>query len=300
MSADDVYPTEMNEPDDFDDAAADGLLSGDSGALPQLADFVGDVRVAYTSTPVAGAEIAALMGLSPPMPAPSFVSRRFERMRSSMLAKIGAATAVVAAATGGLAAAHALPAPVENAVSHLGIGASSHDSHEPPSVEDSTTSTTVDSTATTMPTDTTPTTAERSDNHGGEVSAVAHDHGSEGCEHGAAVSNVASDGRSGSDSDEASGTGSEDAAENESQSGSCETTTTLGDGGIAATTDNNEGDTHQSDDNHDGTSPTTVPGGTTPTSELRDGGGDHGSSNGGDANSSGNDHGGTSGSGRGG
>ena len=71
-------------------------------------------------------------------------------------------------------------------------------------------------------------------------------------------------------------------------------------GGTAATTDNNEGDTHQSDGNHDGTSPTTVPGGTTPTSELRDGGGDHGSSNGGDANSSGNDHGGTtSGSGGG-
>jgi len=300
MSAGDVYPNEMNEPHDFDDAAAEALLAGQRGVSPQLADFVGDVRVAYTSTPAVGAEIAALMGARPPVPAPSSATRRSERMRSTMLAKIGAATAVVVAATGGLAAAHALPAPVQEAVSHLGIGTPLHSGSETPLVEDSSTSTTA-STMTTVPT---PTTAEPVENHGGEVSAIAHDHSSDGCEHGAAVSDVASGGKSRDDSQDASNDGSQDEANDESHEGSCETTTTIG-GGTTPTTigdndadeqgDNHQGDNQHSDDHPAGTSPTSVGGGTSSFGEQRDGGQHDGSS--GDNNSGGRDHGGASGGG---
>ena len=62
MNGGDVYPGEMNDPHDLDDATAEALLSGATHSAPsQLADFVGDVRVAYTSTPAASAEIAALI-----------------------------------------------------------------------------------------------------------------------------------------------------------------------------------------------------------------------------------------------
>jgi uncharacterized membrane protein YgcG len=293
----------MNEPHDFDDAAADALLAGQrQGVSPQLADFVGDVRVAYTSTPAAGAEIAALMGAPQPLPARSSATRRSERMRSTMLAKIGAATAVVVAATGGLAAAHALPAPVEEAVSHLGIGTPLHSSSETPPVEDSSTSTTL-STVSTVPT---PTTADPLENHGGEVSAIAHDHSSDGCAHGAAVSAVASGDKSRNDSQDASDSGRQDEANEESHAGSCETTTTIG-GPTPLTTiddndadeqgDNHQGDNQQSDGHHDGTSPTTVAGGNSSFGEQRNGGHHDGSS--GDTNSSSRDHGGSSGSGGG-
>jgi hypothetical protein len=294
MNGDGVYPGEMDDPHDLDDATADALLSGDlRSASPQLADFVGDVRIAYTSTPAASAEIAALMGASPPVPPPSFISRRFERMRSSMLAKIGAGAAVVVAATGGLAAAHALPASVQDAVSHLAIG-TSHESSGAPSVEESTTSTTLDSTVTTMPNDTTPTTAEHPENHGGEVSAIAHDHSADGCEHGAAVSAVASDGKAHNDAD--------DASEGDAERGSCETTTTI-EGTTPTTVDDNDadeqGENHQSGDNHDGKPPTVGGGGTTGSSESRDGGHNDGANNGGDVQSSGSDRGDSSGSGGG-
>ena len=47
-------------------------------------------------------------------------------MRSSIITKLGAATAAAFAATGGLAVAGALPAPVQNAVSHIGVGKPTH------------------------------------------------------------------------------------------------------------------------------------------------------------------------------
>ena len=158
MSDDDVHPDEMNAPHDFDDAAAEALISGHGQAIdPQLAGLVGDMRVAYTSQPPAlGAELSAL--ITTPAPAhTTSAPRRFERMRSSVIAKIGAATATLIAATGGLAVAHALPAPVQDAVSQLGIGTSAHHGrHRGPNagrpVADPTT---VDPTATTMPDTTT-------------------------------------------------------------------------------------------------------------------------------------------------
>jgi hypothetical protein len=153
------------------------------------------------------------MGLAQPLTATAGVSR-FERMRASMLAKIGAATAALLAATGGLGIAHALPGPVQDAVSHLGIGSSSHRSPDAPEAHDSTT--TVVPTVTSGPAGSTPTTAKASDNHGDVVSGVAHDHSTTGCEHGAAVSQVSSDGRS-----------QNDALHAAASSRSCATSTTI-------------------------------------------------------------------------
>ena len=98
MSTGDVSPNEMNAPDDFDDAAAEALLRGQGREVDsRLADLVGDMRVAYTSTPPAlGAELSALIDGAAPAPAVvARHSRRFERMRSSTIAKVGVAIAAM-------------------------------------------------------------------------------------------------------------------------------------------------------------------------------------------------------------
>src|SRR6266446_4112161 len=103
MSGHGVYRSEMNEPPDLDEASIEALISGTEGETdPALSDLISDMRAAYTSVlPPPNAELSALMGLAQPLTASSGPSR-FERMRASMLAKIGAATAVLLAATGGL------------------------------------------------------------------------------------------------------------------------------------------------------------------------------------------------------
>ena len=196
MSPRDVHGNEMDGNFDFNDETTEEFLRGTARDVdPQLADVIGDMRVAYTSTPPAvGPELAAFIGATEPASVPQ--PRRFERMRSSIFAKIGAATAAVVAATGGLAVAGALPAPMQDAMSHIGVGSSSHHSKSGSEVspgDNETTTTMVGSgETTTEPGDdsTTPT----SENHGDEVNGVAHD--GTGCEHGQAVAAVASDGRS--------------------------------------------------------------------------------------------------------
>jgi hypothetical protein len=279
MSGDDVHPDEMHTPDDFDDAATHALFAGSGREIdPQLADVVADMRMAYVSKPpVVGAELSALMSGSVPAPAPaSPPARRSERMRSSIIAKVGAATAALFAATGGLAVAHALPAPVQDAVSHVGVGSPAHHSNKHSAIsretaaEDSTT-TTVDSTttvpdATTVPGVTSPTTSEPRDNHGAAVSDVAHE---KGCDHGAAVSNVASDGKSRNEP--------ETEAEGNDDNGKCVTTTTIP--GATTTTkpdDANDGEGHDGQ----GTPTSTVD----PASHSQNG--DHGPGNGNGSDSS--------------
>jgi hypothetical protein len=266
MNTGDVSPNEMNAPHDFDDAAVEALLSGrgrdvDAG----LADLVGDMRVAYTSIPPAlGAELSALIGGAGLAPAVgSASSRRFERMRSSIIAKVGVALAAMFAATGGLAVAHALPAPVQDAASHLHIGTPAHH-HDKVSKAHDETPTTVEAPTTTEPDDTNapavPPKSDTHDNHGSDVSKVAQDHSTSGCEHGAAVSKVASDGKSQND-------------------GSCGTSTSETEGTSPTTTgdnhqgDDNQGDQQSGDGHHEGTPPTTVDGGGSDSSGSHDSGG---------------------------
>jgi hypothetical protein len=78
------------------------------------------------------------------------------------------------AATGGLAVAGALPAPVQHAFSQIGIGSDPHHSGSTETFDESSTTTLPDgTTVTSMPDGPTPTSV--SDNHGGNVSGVAHD-----------------------------------------------------------------------------------------------------------------------------
>jgi hypothetical protein len=251
MSNHDVGPNEMNETPAFDENAIAALLAGDGHSVsPQLADLVSDMRMAYTSVaPTAGAEVAAFMGTA--AVAAPIVSRRFERMRASMLARMGAAASVVIAATGGLAVAGALPGPVQNLVSHVGIASSSHGrSDSAPGLASSTTTST-EPTETTFSTSTT--VAE--DNHGAVVSGVAHDDSLSGCEHGAAVSAVASDGRSNNDGQS---TPNSNAATNW-HDGSCTTPTTTVDNGTPSSTSTTTSTTDKHTGEHGGTTPTSLP-----------------------------------------
>jgi hypothetical protein len=256
MSDDDVDPIEMNEPPAFDENAIEALMAGHGrAASTHVADLVDDLRVAYTSVPpTVGPELAALMATALPAAAASLAPRRFERMRSSMLARMGAAAAVVAAATGGLAVAQALPAPVQDLMSHIGAPSAHHDSGSASTDDATTTTSTEVSNESTTPTTT--------DNHGAIVSGVAHDHSNTDCPHGAIVSQVASDGRSHNDG--------QNAGKNTSDDGSCTTTTTV-DNGTPSTTSTTTSATEDTQGEH---------GGTTPTSDPGVSGGDHGTSHG--------------------
>jgi hypothetical protein len=164
MSDDDVYPDEMDAPHEFDDRAAEALLSGSGrGIDPQLADLFDDMRVAYTSQPpAAGAELAAVLAEAELTPEAS-PTRRFERMRSSLVARAGAAAAAAFAVTGGLAVAHALPASMQNATSEIGVGAPAHHGHH------------VHDALEVKPDDSTTTTIEHETVPGREKDAVDHD-----------------------------------------------------------------------------------------------------------------------------
>jgi len=278
MSDGDVDPGEMDTPHDFDDAASEALLGGTARAAePELSRLMDDVRTAFAShPPVVGTELSALMAGTPA--APTHSARRFERMRSSIIAKIAAGAAAAMAATGGLAVAGALPAPVQHALSNVGIGQDSHHATHATEVNDEETSTTLaGDTTTTEPGDnegSTPTSVESGDNHGGEVSGTAHD-GGDGCEHGASVSAVASDGRSQND-------GSQCVTTSTTPGDTTPTTVDDGNHGRGNDGEGDNGNDNGGNDGHDGTPPTTAAGGTTPTTEHHgDGGGQHGGHDGG-------------------
>lgn len=179
MNERDVDGFEMGHLPDFDD--------------PALADLIGAVRRTYGAD--APEPSAALRGLFEGGP---------ERFRSSTmrrtLVQLVAATGVLLLATGGLAAAGALPGVVQDAVSSAAgtVGVDLPDGDDEPALGDGTTSTTDASTTTTSNTGSTTPTSDahgddaRPDNHGAVVSEVARDKRLHGCEHGRAVSSVAS------------------------------------------------------------------------------------------------------------
>ena len=179
MSDDGVYEDDMDDTPELSD--------------PALADFFGDMRLAYGSrAPRASLALTELMESGAP-----------ERKRTSMrrtLAQFVVATTAVVAAMGGLAVAGALPGPVQDALSteadepSATTTPSADESTSTTTTSESPTSTTPPTTASTPPT-TTPAEGEvgaHPDNHGAEVSAVAQDKSLHGCEHGRAVSEVAS------------------------------------------------------------------------------------------------------------
>jgi len=198
MSGGDVYGPDMEDESAYDH--------------PTLADLLGDARVAYGArTPRVGPALAEFFHAAP-LPA------RRKPMRRA-LAQLAAATTAVVAATGGLAIAGALPAPVRDALpgpvralvpgggpeEELPLEApgtsTTTDADDPTLPGDVATSTTTDAddadeAARTAPGDVTTTTAGtpggQPDNHGAEVSEVARDPSLQGCERGRAVSEVAS------------------------------------------------------------------------------------------------------------
>jgi hypothetical protein len=121
MSPGDVHDNEMSEPIDVDDVAAEALLAGSGQELdPALAAAVLAIRGLGAATPPSPSdELMQLVGTAPTRP-------RSGRRMWSWPAKVGAAAVVVIAATGGLATAHALPAPMQDAISRLGIGRPAH------------------------------------------------------------------------------------------------------------------------------------------------------------------------------
>ncbi len=243
MNSGDVGPNEMNEPHDFD---GDGVGSIDHPPIDaDTAALLADLRVAYTSIPPApGDELIAYMTTTPePAPTPSSQPRRSSPIRSALIAKASVALAALFAATGGLAAAHALPAPVQDAVSSLGIGRPAHDK-APHDVTTEVSTTTIP--ASTESTIDTPTSLPTEDsNHGADVSNIARTPSSDGCDHGATVSNVA----------DQNANSSHDGNQPDGRSGSCETATTLpGAPPNASGEDTHGADNHSGDSSHgDGT-----------------------------------------------
>jgi hypothetical protein len=175
----------MDDPFEFDDAAAEALLAGDGAPVDgRLASFLDEARSAYgTALPAVDLELSAFFRT--PVPA--------RRSRVRLATKVAAALAAAFAATGGLAVAGALPPPVQNALSSaasdIGVPDVPTDaSHSSSPVVVLTSTTTTTQVPNTLAPGTTSGTASR---HGATVSAVARS-APKGCAHGRAVSAAAS------------------------------------------------------------------------------------------------------------
>ena len=192
MTGDDVHRNDMDGTFEFAEDAAEALLAGrGAGIDPALSELVGEIRTHFsTATPAVGLELSTFLREEP---------QRYVRSRARFGAKVAAAVAACLAATSGLAVAGALPGPVQHALSRAagGLGVHVPDEHhgsgQPRVVvaaSEETTTTDGSASTTTQPDDSS---TPPSGTHGAEVSAVAHDPSTTGCEHGAAVASVASD-----------------------------------------------------------------------------------------------------------
>jgi hypothetical protein len=168
----------MDAMSDIDDGGVEALVSGrGQDTDPRLAEVLSQLRRMYTAAaPTAGPALTAMLATKVP------ARTRLQRVRLSIAPKVAAGAAIVAATFSGLAVANALPAPLQDAAAHLGIGRTADTHHfAAPSVTTATTTTSTTTTTTGVT------------HHGSSVTAIAHDHTA--CPHGSAVAQVASDGR---------------------------------------------------------------------------------------------------------
>jgi hypothetical protein len=203
MSGPDVHNNKMDGTYDLDDTAVEALLRG-HGDDPALSEALGSVRGFYAAdapalSPALASFIAIQSTVVEPLTRPeSTGSSKARSMRTRFAARTAAVAATFVAATGGLAAAGALPGPVQRAVSHAASEVGVHwpeGSNGVPGAGDDGDPTnnhgtpggrgTNGSNANNTPT-------SHPDNHGGEVSGVAHDDSQSGCDHGHAVAATAS------------------------------------------------------------------------------------------------------------
>jgi hypothetical protein len=188
----------MDDPRELDDEATEALVSGRGRDLdPELHELLASLHSSYTNQlPAVAPALAAIID-DPGV----LASARRQLTSRPWLENAGrrfvAAAAVAFGLASGLAVADALPGPVQNAMAKVGIGDEKKSAHagKPVGDPDSTTTPSEDqvdgSSTTTLPGATT-TTAPTPANHGSEVSGVARDKQLQGCEHGRAVSGVAS------------------------------------------------------------------------------------------------------------
>jgi hypothetical protein len=190
----------MDDPREIDDEASEALVSGRGRDVdPALAELVAAMHSSYTSQlPAVGPALAAIID------DPGVLASDGRQLTSrpwyvTAGRRFVAAATIAFGVTSGLAVANALPGPVQNVMAKVGIGdeekSAPHGAGNPVDDPDSTTTPSEDqvdgSSTTTLPGATT-TTAPTPANHGSNVSGVARDKQLEGCEHGRAVSGVAS------------------------------------------------------------------------------------------------------------
>jgi hypothetical protein len=196
-----VDGNEMKMPPELDDAVAESLISASKASTPgagaldaDLLDAIREVRAAYASPPPPPTPALSAFIAGAPV---ALAERRLGRLRGRAAAKFAAAIAAAMFATGGLAVAGALPGPAQNAVadaaSTVGVNLP-HDTHggkhhkpfkHQPAGTPGASSTAPHATSP-------PTPGSSSADHGSQVSTVAKDKSTHGCEHGRTVSAVAS------------------------------------------------------------------------------------------------------------
>ena len=161
-------------------------------------------------------------------------------MIGKVLTAKAAAIAGVLVLTGGVASAAtgALPGPVQDTASH----AVEHVGLHIPKSDDSADHDATDDTNEDNGDGTTSTTVEHPDNHGKDVSTVAHDDSTEGADHGAAVCAVASEGKCKPNATEDnSGPGKSGDHRQDDEHVTTSTTAEVNDGSDSDSTDDNSG-----------------------------------------------------------
>jgi hypothetical protein len=123
MTRRDVYEDDMSDPFDRD-AIAERMLTGTGQQVdPALAEFLAIVRsIHQAAAPAPNSDLEAFIAPAYTAAAPFPTPARRHGRRIIRVARLSAIGTAFFAATGSLAMAHALPAPVQDLASHLGVG----------------------------------------------------------------------------------------------------------------------------------------------------------------------------------